>query len=124
MQRYLYLPRLKGRHTLEEAIIKGAGSKDFFGTAYAQAGDIFEGFKLGDANVQVDNTLLLIEPEAAKKYETSLLVALNSNAGDVGGITPPPTVAPGGLTPLQHPSLGAGAVPTTNPGKAKSFYGS
>ena len=42
--RYLYLPRLKTRRTLEQAIIKGASSKDFFGTAYGQNGDVFEGF--------------------------------------------------------------------------------
>ena len=72
MQRYLYLPRLKDRHVLEQAIIKGASSKDFFGTAYGQTGDVFEGFRFGDANVQFDDTLLLIEPEAAKKYEANL----------------------------------------------------
>ncbi len=32
--RYLYLPRLKSRSVLEQAIVKGAGSRDFFGTAY------------------------------------------------------------------------------------------
>jgi predicted AAA+ superfamily ATPase len=124
MQRYLYLPRLKGRNTLEQAITKGAGSKDFFGTAYAQTGNVFEGFKFGDANVQFDDTLLLIDPEAAKRYETNLLAALKSNPGVVAGVTPSPTEAPGGLTPLQRPTLGAGSVPTAGSGKAKTFYGS
>jgi hypothetical protein len=32
MQRYVYLPRLKDRNTLEQAIVKGAATKDFFGT--------------------------------------------------------------------------------------------
>src|ERR1039458_1232996 len=54
MQRYLYLPRLDDRHVLEQAIVKGAGSKDFFGTAYGITGAIFDGFKFGDANVQFD----------------------------------------------------------------------
>jgi uncharacterized protein len=66
--RYLYLPRLKNRGVLEQAIVKGAGSCDFFGTAYGQTDDLFVGFKLGDSNVQLDDTLLLIEPEAAKAY--------------------------------------------------------
>jgi hypothetical protein len=123
MQRYLYLPRLKGRHTLEEAIIKGAGSKDFFGTAYAQSGTVFEGFKFGDANVQVDNTLLLIEPEAAKQYEASLLAAANLTVDSVGGITPPSGVA-GGFTPLQRPTFASGAASIGIQGKGKSFYGS
>jgi predicted AAA+ superfamily ATPase len=69
--RYLYLPRLKNRLVLEQAIIKGAASRDFFGTAFGQSGEIFEGFKLGDSNVQLDDTLLLIELEAAKQYEAA-----------------------------------------------------
>lgn len=32
--RYLYLPRLKNREVLAQAVTKGAASKDFFGTAY------------------------------------------------------------------------------------------
>ena len=69
--RYLYLPRLKTRSVLAQAIVKGAGSRDFFGTAYGQHEGKFDGFKLGDANVQLDDTLLLIEPEAAKQYEAA-----------------------------------------------------
>ena len=75
MQRYLYLPRLDDRQVLEQAITKGAGSKDFFGTAYGETGAVFEGFKFGDANVQFDDTLLLIEPEAARRYEANLSVS-------------------------------------------------
>ncbi len=69
VQRYLYLPRLLDREVLGQTIVKGAGTKDFYGTAYGQSGETFEGFKFGDPNVQLDNTLLLIEPEAAKLYE-------------------------------------------------------
>jgi hypothetical protein len=51
--RYLYLPRLRDRGVLQQAIVKGAATRDFFGTAYGQAGDIFEGFKFGlDPNRQ------------------------------------------------------------------------
>jgi predicted AAA+ superfamily ATPase len=82
--RYIYLPRLKTRYVLEQAIVKGAASRDFFGTAYGQYGDTFDGFKLGDANVQLDDTLLLIELEAAKKYE----------AGQAAPVIPTPQ--PGG----------------------------
>jgi hypothetical protein len=35
--RYLYLPRLKDRDVLAQAIVKGAGTRDFFGTAYGQS---------------------------------------------------------------------------------------
>ncbi len=69
--RYLYLPRLKSRSVLEQAVLKGAASRDFFGTAYGQHEGKFDGFHLGDANVQVDDTLLLIEPEAAARYEAA-----------------------------------------------------
>jgi predicted AAA+ superfamily ATPase len=69
--RYLYLPRLKRRDVLEQAIVKGAGSRDFFGTAYGQHDGTFDGFKLGDSNVQLDDTLLLIEPAVALAYEAA-----------------------------------------------------
>jgi uncharacterized protein len=69
--RYLYLPRLKDRGVLAQAIVKGAGTRDFFGTAYGEHNGKFDGFKLGDANVQFDDTLLLIEPDAARTYEAA-----------------------------------------------------
>ena len=127
MQRYLYLPRLKDRYTLEQAIVKGAATKDFFGTAYGQTGDNFEGFRLGDANVQLDDTLLLIEADAAKKYEVKLLAASTPNSGTASGPTPPPTITTGttGARTLFDPQAATtGHAPTTASGKAKSFYGS
>ncbi len=69
--RYLYLPRLKNRDVLARAIQSGAKSRDFFGIAYGQSGDKFDGFQFGDASVQFDDTLLLIKPEVAKRYEES-----------------------------------------------------
>src|SRR5260370_13396777 len=124
MERYGYLPRLKDRNTLEQAIVKGAATKDFFGTAYAQTGDAFEGFRLGDPNVQLDDTLLLIEAEGAKQYEAKLLASLTANGGSVGGVSSPPKIAPGGNTLFDPPASGVGAVPTSTSGKARSFYGS
>jgi hypothetical protein len=69
--RYLYLPRLKNRDVLAHAVHTGAKSRDFFGIAYGQIGDTFEGFQFGNADVQFDDTLLLIEPDAAKVYQAS-----------------------------------------------------
>jgi uncharacterized protein len=123
MRRYFYLPRLKDRNTLEQAIVKGAVTKDFFGTAYGQNGDTFEGFRLGDANVQLDDTLLLIEAEAAKRCEAKLLASFTPNPGSVGGSTASPTMTPGGNTLFDPAVTGAGAVPATDPTKALSFYG-
>jgi uncharacterized protein len=118
MQRYLYLPRLNNRNVLEQAIIKGAGSKDFFGTAYGQVSDVFEGFKFGNANVQLDDTLVLIEPEAAKRYEANLPTGPKPS-DVVSGI---PSQAKG--TVEGRPTMGESSVPPTGSGRAKSFYGS
>jgi uncharacterized protein len=113
-RRYLYLPRLKDRGVLAQAIVKGAGTRDFFGTAYGQSAGNFEGFKLGDANVQLDDMLLLIEPDAAKAYEA---------AHPQGGVTPPGPEPPGPVPPGPNPPgpPGPGPIPTL---KAKAFYGS
>ncbi|MBL9171426.1 MAG: ATP-binding protein [Verrucomicrobiales bacterium] len=121
MQRYLYLPRLKNRDVLAQALLKGAATKDFFGTAYAQTADTFEGFKLGDANVQFDDTLLLIEPEAAKAYEGKLAANAAHSSGGLGGAATTPFPTPGNRTapePIQETPKAAGSP------KARAFYGS
>jgi len=69
--RYLYLPRLKNRDVLIQTIRSGAISRDFFGTAYGYAEEEFEGFHLGNGTVQLDKTLLLIEPKTARAYENA-----------------------------------------------------
>jgi uncharacterized protein len=99
--RYLYLPRLKDRGVLAQAIVKGAGTRDFFGTAYGEHDGKFDGFKLGDANVQFDDTLLLIEPDAARIYEAANKVVIPEVSGD-----PPLDEL------IQKPSGGPGAQPT------------
>jgi len=66
--RYLYLSRLRTREVLAAAIRTGAGSRDFFGTAYGQEGGKYIGFQFGDGNVSLNDTLLLIEPETAQRY--------------------------------------------------------
>ena len=124
--RYIYLPRLKDRGVIAQAIVKGAGTRDFFGTAYGEHDGKFDGFKFGDANVQFDDTLLLIEPEAAKAYEAALAVKVTATPIHTGSATTPigaPTPLPltpggSGTTPVV---TGAGAPPQP---KAKAFYGS
>jgi uncharacterized protein len=116
--RYLYLPRLKSDGVLEQAIVKGAGSRDFFGTAYGRHEGKFDGFKLGDANVQLDDTLLLIEPEAAKAYEAAHPPFAPPGPKPPGpiplGPTPPGPVPPGptppGPTPKPHAFHGNVAI--------------
>ena len=119
--RYLYLPRLKNRGVLEQAIVKGAGTRDFFGTAYGEHEGKFDGFKFGDANVQLDDTLLLIEPQAAAGYAASLLPSPAKPA--TGGSTPelPPATPPGKATtgtPGQLPGMEGIGSP-----KPQSFHG-
>jgi predicted AAA+ superfamily ATPase len=121
--RYLYLPRLKSREVLAAVLRTGAMSKDFFGTAYGQSNGKYDGFHLGEGPVSFDDTLLLIEPEAAKKY------ALEQQKLSVA--TPPEATKPAG----SHPTSAGAAVVTeagkksaaTVPGpaaKPKSFRGS
>ena len=121
-QRYLYLPRLKSRETLGQAIVKGAATKDFFATAYAQTSEAFEGFKFGDANVQFDDTLLLIDPDAAKTYEAALAAKATAAAATNGAPSSsaiPPTIPGGAATPST-------STTTTPPAqsKAREFIGS
>lgn len=120
--RYLYLPRLKDRDVLAQAINKGAATRDFFGTAYGQSGDTFEGFKFGDANIQLDDTLILIEPETAKAYETA-----HPPSPPAGTPSPSPSNGP---VVQETPTPGKGTPPPVTPApspttpKAKAFYGS
>ncbi|ADV63931.1 hypothetical protein Isop_3371 [Isosphaera pallida ATCC 43644] len=70
--RYLYLPRLKSREVLAAVVRTGAASQDFFGTAYGFTDGKYDGFQFGDGGVSLDDTLLLIEPEAAKQHALAL----------------------------------------------------
>jgi len=120
--RYLYLARLKDRGVLAQALVKGAGTRDFFGTAYGQTGTKFEGFRLGDANVQFDDTLLLIDPDAAKAYEIAQPRATPAEPTSSNPLQPGP-IPPGLVVPGQTPTdpTQPGSTPQR---KAKAFYGS
>jgi hypothetical protein len=116
--RYLYLPRLKDRGVLAQAIVKGAATRDFYATGYGQSGDRFEGFKFGDANVQFDDTLLLIEPAAATAYELAHPPATPS------GQTPDGATSRGSTArePVV-PSSGAAGSGSSATSSAKAFHG-
>ena len=121
-QRYLYLPRLRNRSVLDQAIIKGASSRDFFGTAYGQTGETFEGFQLGDPNIQIDSTLLLIEPGEAQRYAAHLQNIVTERSPDPLVINPidPPVVPP--ITPVVSPVI-TPTPPVVSP-RSRAFYGS
>jgi hypothetical protein len=110
--RYLYLPRLRSRSVLEQAVAKGAASRDFFGTAYGQQEGKFDGFKLGDANVQFDGTLLLIEPEAAAAYEAAHFAPARPTP-DAGGAAPQATPSVGRSKSSTRLLAAGGAAPAT-----------
>jgi predicted AAA+ superfamily ATPase len=124
--RYPYLSRLKDRSTLAQAIVKGAATRDFFGTAYGLTGDKYEGFKFGEANVQLDDTLLLIEPTAAAAYEVA-------HAAPKQPVVPEESPSPciiqeatySSGDPLSQPTPQTSAAPTSPvASKPKSFNGS
>lgn len=124
--RYLYMPRLKTRDVLAQAIRAGASSKDFFGIAYGEVDGKFEGFSFGGSNVVFDDTLRLIEPRAAQAYEDASRPAPASS-------TPTAATTAGGLAEgpsaydLNGGSMWQGPVtitPTSLPANPKSFHGS
>jgi predicted AAA+ superfamily ATPase len=121
--RYLYLPRLRSRSVFEQAVGKGAAGRDFFGTAYGEQADKFEGFKFGDANVQFDNTLLLIDPDAALTYEAVHAVPSASHPGADGAATH--VTPPVGRSKSSTRLLAAGSAPPSATAKpvAATFIG-
>ena len=108
--RYLYMPRLKNRDVFAQAIRSGSSSRDFFGTAYGQTGDKFEGFQLGGGSVVFDDTLLLMEPQAATTYEVTSrpapasVITTPEQPGTTFVPAPQPTpAAPGAAPSLARP---------------------
>ncbi|MDK2889756.1 MAG: hypothetical protein PWR21_388 [Methanoculleus sp.] len=71
---YLYLPRLKDESVFKEAIVSGAGSREYFGTAAGEESGKYLDFTFGWGRSQIilDSSLLLIEPAAAAEYQKQL----------------------------------------------------
>ena len=118
--RYLYLPRLKTREALIQAIRTGASSLDFFGVAYGQDGDHYVGFHFGDGSVQFDDTLLLIEPTAASAYAAAIKSAEDARraASDAASI---PSAAASSVT--QPWTVGGGTESAVALGAAANGQG-
>jgi predicted AAA+ superfamily ATPase len=70
-QRYLYLPRLRSRDTLEDVLRRGSTSRDFFATASGGSAGHWDGFGFGNGSAALDDSLLLLDPEVAKAFEES-----------------------------------------------------
>lgn len=131
--KYLYLPRLRNRDNLAQAIRTGASTRDFFACAYGTKPDgTYEGFTFGQPTIQVDDTLLLIEPTAAATYEAANKPKPPEPVTDPGAGTSP---APGRTgTGAATPRAGEGPIAPMPPGattppvpapqpKARSFHG-
>ncbi|MEN3165217.1 ATP-binding protein [Tistrella mobilis] len=122
--RYLYMPRLKSRDVLAQAIRAGAASKDFFGTAYGEANGRFEGFSFGGGTVVFDDTLLLVEPQAAQACEDANrpapFPAAPVDATTVIGVAEEPSVyVSNGGSVLPRPVT---AAPIPAAAKPRTFY--
>jgi predicted AAA+ superfamily ATPase len=73
MSCYLYLPRLRDADTLRATISAGVNSRDFFGIAYGQEEGRYQGFHFAEnTSVIFDDSLLLIEPNAASDFAAKL----------------------------------------------------
>ena len=121
--RYLYMPRFKNRDVLAQAIKSGVASRDFFGTAYGQSGDRFEGFAMGGGNAVIDDTLLLIEPEAATAYEAHQKTLAAAAPGTGGAIPEVGTGKPGGLQESAAGQYEGAKMTSTPPSRPRSFHG-
>ena len=127
-QKYLYLPRLKSREVLASVVRTGAASKDFFGTAYGHSNGKFEGFQFGDGDISFNDTLLLIEPEAAMQYAIEKKKQEVPEPAESGESVAEPTPVIGltaGTTAItdsgKKPAGGSGTAVMS---KVKSFRGS
>jgi predicted AAA+ superfamily ATPase len=128
--RYLYLPRLKNRESLHQAIRTGAGSNDFFGLAYGQSGEQYIGFQLGGGHAQLDDTLLLIEPTAAQQIaramEQTKAVTAQSTPAPSASMTSGSAVTSPSEPPFRLEPHGSSEPSKTVPPvvRSKSFHGS
>jgi predicted AAA+ superfamily ATPase len=112
---YLYLPRLRDADVLRQTLAAGAASRDFFGMAYGRDGDRFVGFQLGKPTSPIlDDSLLLIEPQAAAAFDS----VLQAEASARDGQTPyPPAAGPVALSR----GIGTGAVTAASPGPGEAL---
>lgn len=83
---YCYLPRLRDREVLMNAIRGGLSSKEYFGYAEGISGGKYLGLRIGMTSPDISNSGLLIKPEVA----TALLAVkeepqISVTGGEIGG---------------------------------------
>ena len=111
------------REVLATVVKAGAASKDFYGTAYGYADGKYEGFAFGDGNISFNDTLLLVEPEAATQYAIEQKKLIVVTPPESGGGSEQSTGGTGGSAVLVEPGKKAVGGGTTPLPKAKSFRG-
>ncbi len=91
---YLYLPRLANEGVYRATVEAGTTSRDFFGLAYGFEDGRYLGFRLGQTGpLAFDQTLLLVEPEAARAFDELLRAEEAARRADSEG-------AQGGTAPV------------------------
>lgn len=133
--RYLYLPRLKSRETLVDAIKDGASSliiDDTFAIAEAfdEATGRYLGLRIGDGAPSVlGNSTCIVKPEVARKQqeeeERKRKEAASPSPSDDG--TPSPSPGEDAPTADPPPPRGTSPSPTPSPAspkKPRAFVGS
>lgn len=113
---YLYLPRLREADTLRATIAAGVASRDFFGISYGREDGRFQGFHFAQSTTPIlDDSLLLIEPNAAAAFAAKLAEeqaardaeSKSKAGGDSGG------TAEGSGGPSKGETSGAGSSSMT-----------
>ena len=114
---YLYLPRLVNDQVFRNAIVQGVESEDYFGFASGKEEDRYLGFVFGqNAVVNLDETALFIEREAAAEYKAR--TERPSELGGGGEVQPP-----GGVIPPDGPGEQPPSPPTAAGQARTQFYG-
>lgn len=109
---YLYLPRLRDADTLRATISAGVTSRDFFGIAYGQQDDRYQGFHFAEnTSVIFDDSLLLIEPKAASDFAAKL--GVEAAEREAAAMAAAGGAAPTGVRQVPD---SYGAVPSTGGG--------
>lgn len=95
---YPYLPRLLDSAVLQDTVSAGVISADFFGYANGKEGDKYLGLLFGKSgSVYVDQSSLLINPDAASAFQSAQAAAL-AGATTVGSGEPGSGYTSGGNT--------------------------
>ena len=118
---YLYLPRMVNDEVFKNAMSLGLQSQDYFGFAGGEKEGQYLGFVFGENSfIILDDKCLLIERDAAKAYQASLIADIDPEPrlpddedNDDTGDKKPPVINPPKVDP----------TPTVTVAAKKHFYG-